>query len=311
MSPKSPSRKHQSIPDIHIGRVYDQNDPDADIHYETFERLADFFGRNTPPHRHYGFYQVHFLTHGSINIHLDDYFYIGDAPLVIVTPPTIPHTFYTDEGTTGHVVTMRQEVVREWYAAMPGQWPDTLLREHAFLPLGDSIGSVDYRNMLVAAELLQQEFARHEKGRSASLLALAKFFFINLTRLLVSSQPSLPVKRERSEDLRIFLAFCDLVEACFRDHITLSEYAKRLGITESRLNDVSRRIAGKASKELVHERLLQEARRLLRFSAVPVSEIGYQLGYDDPAYFSRFFTRNIGMPPSEFRTRHHSSDAEK
>lgn len=304
MSPKQPHRSTLPIPDIHIGRVYDQSDPDADIHYETFERLAEFFGRNTPIHRHYGFYQVHFLTQGNINIHLDDRFYSGDAPLVIITPPTIPHTFYTEEGTSGHVVTVRQEVVRQWFAAMPGQWPDNLLREHAFFTLGDSVGGPDYRNLLTAAELLQQEFSRHEKGRSATLRALGEFFFINMSRLLVSGRPSAPAKRERSEDLRIFLAFCDLLEVRFRDHITLSEYAKQIGVTESRLNDLSRRIAGKASKELVHERLLQEARRLLCFSAVPVSEIGYQLGYDDPAYFSRFFTRHIGLPPSEFRTRH-------
>ena len=62
-------------------------------------------------------------------------------------------------------------------------------------------------------------------------------------------------------------------------------------------------MANQASKALIHDRLVQEARRLLRFSAVPVSEIGYQLGFTDPAYFSRFFARHAGVPPSEFRAR--------
>lgn len=53
--------------------------------------------------------------------------------------------------------------------------------------------------------------------------------------------------------------------------------------------------------EVVHERLLQEARRMLRFSGMPVGEISYQLGFADPAYFSRFFTRRAGVPPSQFR----------
>ena len=80
-------------------------------------------------------------------------------------------------------------------------------------------------------------------------------------------------------------------------------YARRLNVTEARLNDLCRRMANQSSKELIHDRLVQEARRLLRFSAIPVSEIGYQLGFTDPAYFSRFFTRHAGVPPSEFRSR--------
>jgi AraC family 4-hydroxyphenylacetate 3-monooxygenase operon regulatory protein len=60
-------------------------------------------------------------------------------------------------------------------------------------------------------------------------------------------------------------------------------------------------MASLPSKEVVHERLLQEARRLLRFSTVQVGEISYQLGFTDPAYFSRFFTKRTGIPPSQFR----------
>ena len=68
-------------------------------------------------------------------------------------------------------------------------------------------------------------------------------------------------------------------------------------------------MANQASKELIHDRLLQEARRLLQFSAVPVSEIGYQLGFTDPAYFSRFFARNAGLSPREFRVKHQAKTA--
>ena len=297
-------KKQPSIPDIHIGRVYDQADPEADIHYETFERLADFFGRNTPVHRHHGFYQIHFLTCGRINIHLDDEFHSGHAPLVVVTPPAIAHTFYTDDGTSGHVITARQHVVRDWYATMPGEWPQEILRRPAFLPLADCTQTAELTALNAAAELLQQESSKRGQGRASALLALGQYFFITLTRLLSSARLPAPAERARGEDLRIFLAFCDQVESRFREHITLSEYAKQLGVTESRLNDICRRVAGEASKELVHERLLQEARRLLRFSAVPVSEIGYQLGYEDPAYFSRFFARHAGMSPTEFREQH-------
>lgn len=293
----------QAIPDIHIGRVYDQRDPECEIHYETFGRLADFFGRNTPAHRHYCFFQVHLLLRGSIRLNLDGQVYFGNAPLLIFTPPTIPHSFYSEEDTDGHVLTVRQEVVRAWYRAMPGQWPDSLLREAACFELASlpAAAADDFAALVQSVELLQREFARDAKGHSALLLALGQSIFIHLSRLLLWQEPAAAQRPERSEDLRLFLNFCDLVEAHFRDHLTLSEYAGRLSVTEARLNDICRRMAERPSKEVVHERLLQEARRLLRYSAVPVSEISYQLGFADPAYFSRFFTKRTGMPPSQFR----------
>lgn len=295
--------REQAIPDIHVARVYDRRDPECDVHYETFGRLADFFGRNTPAHRHHGFYQVHFVVRGSIQLSLDEQVCYGQAPLLIFTPPNVPHSFYTEADSDGHVLTIRQEVVRSWQQAMPGQLPDALLREPAFVPLRDLAAAVGegIAALEQVCDLLQREFFGTAKGRSAALLALGNYFFIQLGRILLDRQPISSPRQERSADLRVFLKFCDMVEAHFRDHLTLSEYASRLAITEARLNDICRRMAQRPSKEIVHERLLQEARRLLRFSAVPVSEISYQLGFADPAYFSRFFTKRVGMPPSQFR----------
>ena len=197
------------------------------------------------------------------------------------------------------MLTVRQEVVRAWYRKMPGQWPDAGLREAVFLEMSslpaDSAG--DFAALVQTVELLQREFERDAKGHSAMLLALGECAFIHLSRLLLAREPGAAQRPERSEDLRLFLDFCDLVEAHFRDHLTLTEYAGRLSVTEAQLNDICRRMANLPSKEVVHERLLQEARRMLRFSAIPVSEIIYPLGFADPAYFSRFFTKRTGTGP--------------
>jgi len=293
----------QTITDIHVGRVYDRRDPEGEVHYETFGRLADFFGRNTPVHRHYCFFQAHVLVQGSIHLNLDGQAYAGHAPILIFTPPTVPHSFYSEEGTDGYVLTIRQEVVRQWQQAMPGQFPDALLRDPAFVELNACGGRGDaaFSALVQVLELLGKEFFADERGRSAAVLALGQCFFIHLSRLLVLNGPSAPVRAERSQDMRLFLQFCDMVEAHFRDHLTLVDYASRLSITEPRLNDLCRRMANQPSKEIVHARLEQEARRLLRFTSVPVGEISYQLGFADPAYFSRFFAKRVGESPSQFR----------
>ncbi len=299
----------QSIPDIHVGRVYHPRDPDCAVHYETFGRLANFFGRNSPVHRHYSFFQVHFLLRGRIHLNLDDQLFLGQAPLLIFTPPSIPHGFYTEEDSDGHVLTISQEIVRNWYRAMPGQWPESLLRQAAFLELegaadGSAGSAVSSLNPII--ELLQQEFFAEKPGRDAILQALAQSFFIHLSRLLIVQARPAAMRHDKGEDLRLFLNFCDQVEARFHEHLMLSDYAKRLSVTEARLNDICRRVANLPSKEIIHERLLQEARRLLQFSAVPISEISYQLGFSDPAYFSRFFTKRTGQAPSQYRQQRSS-----
>ena len=72
-------------------------------------------------------------------------------------------------------------------------------------------------------------------------------------------------------------------------------------MTEGRLNRLCRTMAGSPAAELILERLMLEARRRLVYVAAPVSRIAYDLGYQDPAYFSRIFRRRVGMTPKAFR----------
>jgi AraC family 4-hydroxyphenylacetate 3-monooxygenase operon regulatory protein len=81
------------------------------------------------------------------------------------------------------------------------------------------------------------------------------------------------------------------------------EYASELHLTESRLTDICRRFANRPPKRLIFDRQLREARRLLLFSDSAVSEIAWQLGFKDPAYFARFFNRLVGCSPSAIGRR--------
>ena len=80
-------------------------------------------------------------------------------------------------------------------------------------------------------------------------------------------------------------------------------------MSESRLNRLCRAAAGKSALEVVQDRLTLEARRRLIHVAGPVSSLAYELGFDDPAYFWRFFKRRTGMTPREFRRRHEGGEA--
>ena len=59
--------------------------------------------------------------------------------------------------------------------------------------------------------------------------------------------------------------------------------------------------AGRTASELLHDRIIVEAKRNLLYTEMTVAEIGHAIGYDDPAYFNRFFSQRVGVPPGTFR----------
>ena len=295
-------RGNEPIPNINIGQVYDQRYADEDVHYEALGKLADFFGHNMPVHRHDRFFQLHYLTRGAVRVYLDDQQYSESAPLFFLTPPTIPHAFVTHPDSEGHVLTVRQQLVWPLLEAHRSQSGEPRLVSPTCVALGAPdarhASEVEHLDRLFA--MLADEFGQQLPARNASLQALTQLIFIALLRL--SAEP-VKTQHVRHDNLQIFHRFNALIEDRYREHWPLSRYAEAMGVTEARLNDICRRIADLPSKRLVHERLMQEARRLLLFTAGSVNEIGYQLGFKDPAYFSRFFNRYAKLTPGEFRQR--------
>jgi len=78
-------------------------------------------------------------------------------------------------------------------------------------------------------------------------------------------------------------------------------YADALGVPSAALSRALAAVTGRSTKELITDRLMLEAMRLLRFTDLSVGEIAYELGFADPFYFSRAFKRNAGHAPMAYR----------
>ncbi|OLP51710.1 AraC family transcriptional regulator [Allorhizobium taibaishanense] len=103
--------------------------------------------------------------------------------------------------------------------------------------------------------------------------------------------------------------FRQLVEADYRQHLAISIYATRLGVTTDRLHDLCRRNLGRSPLELLHERLCQEARIRLERSDASVRDLSETLGFRDPAHFSHFFKNKTGLSPASYRRMVRQSSA--
>lgn len=94
-----------------------------------------------------------------------------------------------------------------------------------------------------------------------------------------------------------------MIELHYRSNKTTDFYADQFFLSTKRVNEILRQRIGKTVTQLLQERLLLEARRELHLGNTTISDIAYQLGFEDPAYFSRFFKMQTGVSPSQYRKR--------
>jgi AraC-like DNA-binding protein len=87
----------------------------------------------------------------------------------------------------------------------------------------------------------------------------------------------------------------------FRELHEVSEYATRLNISAGHLSEVVKAQSGKPAIKHIHDRLVMEARRLLFHTNNSLKEISFDLGFTDASYFNRFFKRETGIAPAEYR----------
>lgn len=309
----NPAIPHAPIPNIDFSRVFDLRYEDEEIHCESLSKLADFFGRHMVAHRHDRVFQVHFLTSGEIRLHLDDQFYHARAPLFFLTPPSVTHAFVISDDAQGLVLSVRQQLIRRLFKSDPSGALEKCLNQPICLELWarepsesgaaqESVFRDECRSLLEYCTLIEAEFHKRSVGRELNLVALTRLVFVSMGRLPVTGRQA-SAKVFRQVDVQMFQDFNELIETHFRQHWTLANYAEALNLTEPRLNDICRRVANLSSKRLVHDRLLQEAKRQLIFSSAQVSQIAYGLGFKDVSYFSRFFRQHAQLAPGEWREK--------
>jgi AraC family transcriptional activator of pobA len=102
-------------------------------------------------------------------------------------------------------------------------------------------------------------------------------------------------------DVELFRRFSALLERDFRSHHDAAHYADALAVPPAALARALNEVTGRSTKELVTDRVMLEAARLLRFTDATVGEVAHAAGFTDPLYFSRAFKRHAGSAPMAYR----------
>ena len=106
---------------------------------------------------------------------------------------------------------------------------------------------------------------------------------------------------EPSADKLLLKTFQAKIEDCFRERHEVSDYASQLNLSTGHLSEVVKAQSGKPAIKHIHERLVLEARRLLFHTHQPLKEIAFDLGFSEASYFNRFFKRETGLTPADYR----------
>jgi len=150
---------------------------------------------------------------------------------------------------------------------------------------------------------IQEEFVSPDSSQEEMIRTYLKQLIIKATRIWKVQQLGV-LNEEPSKEMDFFRDFSRLVEIHFRSKHTVADYAEILGVAPKTLSNKFNRLELSQPNDIIKDRIILEAKRLLGYSSLSVKEIAYQLGYEDPAYFNRLFTNKVGDTPSNFKKKY-------
>lgn len=150
---------------------------------------------------------------------------------------------------------------------------------------------------------IQEEFDSPDSSQEEMIRTYLKQLIIKATRIWKVQQLGM-LNDEPTKEMDFFRDFSRLVEIHFRTKHTVADYADILGVAPKTLSNKFNRLELTQPNDIIKERIILEAKRLLGHSSLSVKEIAYQLGYEDPAYFNRLFTNKVGDTPSNFKKKY-------
>jgi AraC family transcriptional regulator, transcriptional activator of pobA len=162
---------------------------------------------------------------------------------------------------------------------------------------------IRYFNILT--ETIYQECT----GTSSNKNAVVRHFLMALLYKLTEKKQALQIEMAQNSnaDDAIFLNFTHIVEQKFSEPIDMGSFATELSISQRQLCAIIKQHTGKTTKQLIIDRRILEAKRLLAYTQNSLKQIAYQLGFEDTAYFCRTFKTQTGLTPTEFKIRNQFS----
>jgi AraC family transcriptional activator of pobA len=280
--------------------LYGEPPRDADerfLHVETIADRSRLYEWRIRPHAHRDLHQLLVIFTGGGQMQAETQSHSFNAPTLLIAPAGVVHGFAFAAETDGYVVTLADTLLRN------------LAREEAafkrlFLAPTCASLAADPAHAQELADALPK--LRRElvwKAPASGAAAAARLMTVLVSAVRALHEPSEPTSAATNARAALVARFREKVESHLRMELSIAQYAKALSVTPARLRAACLEVTGKPPARVLEERLLLEAKRNLTYTNMTVAETAYYLGFSDPAYFSRFFSKHAGESPAAFRKR--------
>ncbi len=281
------------------------NELPANLHKETGHfnvfRMEDC-PVNTPiTYNRRDFFKITLLRGHFIYHYADKSIELSGANLLFINPK-VPYTWENVAGTaTGYFCIFTEAFFTE---KIRGSLHD--------LPMFALGGKTAYPLIEAQDQVVSQIFEKMLTEINSGYLYkydLLRNYVTELTHFALKTQPSETLYEQTDTNARLTAVFSELLERQFPIESpaqrfrmrSAKNYADQLAVHVNHLNRAIRKSTGKTTTELITDRLVSEAKALLKHTDWNVSEISYSLGFEEPAHFSHFFKKHTSFPPSYFR----------
>lgn len=266
--------------------------------YSNFSQTTLQVALSKYPHRH-TFYEVLYYTGGKGTHYIDFKPYTLTTPVFYFITPGQVHYWNIQEPLSGKYLLFTQDFL------LTNPLAPTLIEEMPF-----------FHNVMLSPELvisndqkkqndhqmdmIESEYGSDQKGMTSVLRSALQILLIYLTRYYSDKESEIVETRAY---LQLARKFKQLISRHLDITLSMAFFAKQLGISQAHMADMIKTITGLSPGKLFRQEIALEAKRLLVHSDLSAAQIGYQLEFSDPSYFGRFFKRETGQSPREFRTQ--------
>lgn len=242
------------------------------------------------PHRH-NFYFMALVQQGH-GKHLVDFkeYILAPNTLNIISPYQVHHVHEqpdTDQTVKGIVLAFTKDF------ALPHPLLDNIEWMEGQLQLDET----ELQPLLNLCGQMLAEFEAAQPMSDRIIRNYLDIFFSHINRMVQTRETT----RQLSNDARIVKTLQQLIHQHFREQKSAGEYAALLNLSSGYLSEIAKKQTGKSPSQLIADRVILEAKRLLVHTTDSVKEIAYLLNFNEATYFYRFFKKFTGQTPEHFR----------
>ena len=285
--------------------VYDIGSLSKDKRMKQNDLLAERFGAYLNRHEHslhhahrHSFFHVVLFTNGAGSHTIDfDQFTVRPYQIYFMIPGQV-HSWHFEGEVDGYIINFSETLFRSFLLN-----PNYLERFPFFSGISaDSVCQlpveVQDKTTLLFEEIIDHASNRNDGEMDMIILLLLQLFLVVEGSCMGNNKKSIPQQKKV-----LLRNFRRLIDQHYLSIKLPKEYADLLYVTPNHLNALCQDLLGKTAGELIRDRVLLEAKRLLTSADVTVTEIAYHLNFQDNSYFNRFFKKYVGVTPDEFRKK--------